>query len=204
MTACPYCWAVRRIVLPLVVIGVVAACSPSTPASPSPSSSFVPAAEVPALTAAFTSPLMGYSVMYPTGWTPTAATEAWLPGASNFWDDPVGDRLESATAGFRGTSQPLASGQTPEQWLEEYLAGSPSCGDPEQVPVADEMGTVDLNGCAGQGRLGGRVFDVAVVSGDRGYNFTMEGEVDHAFFLAMLAAVTLEPASAVDSSSPPP
>jgi len=147
---------------------------------------------------------MGYSVMYPTGWTPTAATEAWLPGASNFWDDPVGDRLESATAGFRGTSQPLASGQTPEQWLEEYLAGSPSCGDPEQVPVADEMGTVDLNGCAGQGRLGGRVFDVAVVSGDRGYNFTMEGEVDHAFFLAMLASVTLEPASAVDSSSPPP
>jgi hypothetical protein len=40
------------------------------------------------------------------------------------------------------------------------------------------------------GRLGGRVYDVAVVVGGRSYNFTIEGQVHHAFWLAMLATVT--------------
>jgi hypothetical protein len=52
------------------------------------------------------------------------------------------------------------------------------------------------------GRLGGRVYDLAVVVGGRGYNFTMEGQVDHTFWLAMLATVTFIPQSATDVNPP--
>ena len=55
---------------------------------------------------------MGYTVDYPGDWTPTPATNLWLLGASNFWDDPVGDRLESSVAGFRGTSQLVAKAES--------------------------------------------------------------------------------------------
>jgi hypothetical protein len=156
------------------------------------------------LTESVRSPFMGYTVKYPEGWTPVAATELWVPGASNFWDDPVGDRIESDVAGFRGTSQALAPGQSPQAWLDAYLATSPTgCGEREEVSVAGQTATIDLNGCHGQGRLGGRVFDLVLVAGGRGYNFTMEGEVDHAMLLAMLATVSLDPASAALASSSP-
>jgi len=64
------------------------------------------------------------------------------------------------------------------------------------VPVGGQVGTIDLNDCDGFGRLGGRVFDLAVVAGGRGYNFTMEGTVDRAFDLAVLGTVTFSPKSA--------
>jgi hypothetical protein len=153
---------------------------------------------VQALTEMFVSPTMGYSVHYPAGWEPDPATEPWLPTSANFWDDPVGDRIESEVAGFRGTSQPLAADQTGEEWLDAYFGSSPGCGEREDVPVGDQVGTIDLNGCRGLGRLRGLVFDLAVVADGRGYNFTMEGEVDHALFLAMLATVTFDPESAID------
>jgi hypothetical protein len=155
-------------------------------------------------TATFTSPIMGYTVTYPLEWVPTPATRPWTRESTNFWDDPVGDRMESATAGLRGTSQPLSPGQTPAQWLQEYLASSPACGDREQVPIDDHTGTIDLNGCNGQGRLGGKIFDAVVVTGGRGYNFTMEGDVDHAQFLAILASVKFSPERAVDPPAASP
>ena len=68
------------------------------------------------------------------------------------------------------------------------------------MPVGGQTGTVDLNDCPGQGRLGGRVYDLAVVVGGRGYNFIMEGQVDHTFWLAMLATVTFTPQSATDAN----
>jgi hypothetical protein len=147
---------------------------------------------------------MGYTVTYPLEWVPTPATKPWTRDASNFWDDPVGDRMESATAGFRGTSQPLAPGQTPDAWLKEYLASAPNCGPSEHVPIGDETGTIDLNGCDGLGRLGGKVFDAVVVTGGRAYNFTMEGEVNHAQFLAILASVRFSPERAVDPPAASP
>jgi hypothetical protein len=139
---------------------------------------------------------MGYSVNYPAGWTVTLAAEQWPLGHTSFWDTPDGDRIEGDGAGFRGTSQALAPGQSTAEWLDQYIASSMPCGTREQVPVAGETGTIDLNDCAGMGRLGGRVFDIAVVSGGRGYNFTMEGRIDRAFFLAMLATVKFSPQSA--------
>src|SRR5260221_12275950 len=81
--------------------------TPSGAASPAMSESDASSTAIPALTQTFTSPTMEFSVMYPAGWTVTPATKPWLPGGSNFWDDPVGDRLEGDGAGFRGTSQGL-------------------------------------------------------------------------------------------------
>jgi hypothetical protein len=164
-----------------------------TSTSPQPST----ATSHPPLSQTFNSPLMGYTVDYPNGWTTTPATDLWVPSAPNYWDDPVGDRLESAVAGFRGTSQLLAKGASAERWVHDYMAVEPTgCGKREQVPVDGQMATIGLNGCAGQGRLGGKVFDLVVVSGNRGYNFTMEGNVDRDLLLAMLATVKLDPSSA--------
>jgi hypothetical protein len=162
-------------------------------ASSSPTSSPMP---LPTLSKTFMSPTMGYSVKYPTSWTVTLATQGWAMGHTSFWDTPDGDRLEGESAGFRGTSQALAPGQSASQWIAEYISTSLPCGSQEQVPVGDQVGTIDLNDCPGMGRLGGRVFDIAVVAGGRGYNFTMEGRVDRAFFLAMLATVTFMPQTA--------
>jgi hypothetical protein len=162
-------------------------------ASSSPASSPMP---IPTLSKTFMSPTMGYSVKYPASWTVTLATQGWAMGHTSFWDTPDGDRLEGDSAGFRGTSQALAPGQSASQWIAEYISTSLPCGSREQVPVGDQVGTIDLNDCPGMGRLGGRVFDIAVVAGGRGYNFTMEGKVDRAFFLAMLAKVTFMPQTA--------
>lgn len=158
--------------------------------APSPSQTAI---AIPSLAATFVSPRMAYSVRYPADWTTSPATQDWLPDSPNFWDDPVGDRLEGRPVGFRGTSQALAKGQSAAAWLKAYLGPGPSCGDIAQVAVGGRTGTIDMDGCAGLGRLQGRVFDLAIVVGRRGYNFTMEGDADHAFFLAMLATVTFGP-----------
>jgi hypothetical protein len=181
----------------IVALGSSCASGQSLPASTSGGASVSSQPNHPPLSEDFQSPLMGYTVDYPAGWTATPATHPWVPGASNFWDDPVGDRLESSVAGFRGTSQLLAKGESAAQWVHDYMALEPTgCGNRERVPVNGQVGTIGLNGCAGQGRLGGKVFDLVVVSGNRGYNFTMEGNVDRDFLLAMLATVKLHPLSA--------
>jgi hypothetical protein len=174
-----------------------AATAPSATVAASPANTAIASS-----TATFTSPLMGYTVTYPLEWVPTPATKPWTRDESNFWDDAVGDRMESPTAGFRGTSQPLARGQSPTAWLQEYLASAPACGDREEVAIGDQTGTIALNGCTGQGRMGGKVFDAIVVTGGRGYNFTMEGDVDHALFLAILKSVRFTPERAVDPPGP--
>jgi hypothetical protein len=190
-----------RSVVAIAVLVLTASCGASTQSSSAPKSSSPVTAlrspvPVPAFSMTFRSPTMGYSVRYAAGWTITLATDSWPLGKTSFWDTPDGDRIEGDAAGFRGTSQALAPGQSASQWIAEYISTSYTCGTEEQVPVGDQLGTIDLNDCPGAGRLGGRVFDIAVVAGGRGYNFTMEGRVDRAFFLAMLATVTFSPQTA--------
>jgi hypothetical protein len=170
--------------------------TPTPPPSPVPEPSPVP---MPPLTQAFRSPTMGYTVHYPDGWTVHKATAPWRPGEDDRWDSPNGDRIESADAGFRGASQPLAAGQAAEAWVDAYAATWPDwCGVREQIPLGGTQATIGLNGCHGLGRLGGRVYDLVVVVGSRAYNFTMEGNVDHDFLLAMLATIEFDPSSARD------
>lgn len=181
---------------------LAASCGPRTPSALSSGSPVVRATpsaspiSIPPFTETFTSPTMGYSVKYPAGWKVTVASQSWPLGNTSYWDTPDGDRMESDSAGFRGTSQALAAGQSEAQWITQYIASSMPCGNREQVPVGAFVGTIDLNDCTGMGRLGGRVFDIALVVGGRGYNFTMEGQVDRNFFLAMLATVTFTPQTA--------
>lgn len=149
--------------------------------------------------------MMGYSVKYPAGWKVTPATAIWQRGAIDYWDYPELDKLDGKSAGFHGTSQALAPGQSAAQWLSAYLgsAAGANCGAQEQVPVGGQIGVIDGNGCASDPSHGGyvgRLYDLVVVAGGRGYNFAMEGQVDHAFFLAMLATVTFTPQTATDAT----
>ena len=199
---------VRRLATIFVALcALSAACGPaqagSSSSSATPTAAVSPSSSANRnLAATFMSPTMGYRVRYPSGWTITPASQRWPLRHTSFWDTPDGDRLEGRSVGFRGTSQPLAPGESVVTWMNDYIKSSMPCGTQEQMPVGDQTGTVDLNDCPGQGRLGGRVFDLAVVVGGRGYNFTMEGQVDRAFWLAMLASVTFTPQSATDANPP--
>lgn len=219
MTRVPGAGGVGAFVLAALVVGCggsIGSTAPSTSAivSPSPSPVAEPSFANPeqitpstsqtpvpiqAFSQTFTSPTMGFSVDYPEGWTTFNASKPWVPGELETWDAPNGDRIESSDAGFRGGSQALPAGQTGQEWIDAYMATEPTgCGEREQIPLADTQATIGLNGCRGLGRLGGRVYDLVLVKDGRAYNFTMEGAIDRAFLLAILATVKLDPASAID------
>jgi hypothetical protein len=145
----------------------------------------------PPLSETYASNLMRYSVNYPTGWDITPATQTWHGEWGN-WGQPDIDHLDGNHVAFWGTSQPLGPGQSATKWTNRYLVavGGNKCGVQERVSVAGHVGVIDLNGCTSS-ELPGRVYDVVIVAGRRGYNFSMEGVVDRAFFLAMLATVKL-------------
>lgn len=187
--------------------------SPSPTASIDPSVSAPPAAssvEVapPVLTAFFTSPRHGFSIQYPGDWIVTPATTSWQPGAINLWGSAAVDEFRGATVRFAGTSQPLEPGQTAEGWLVAYAVGS-CLGEPSSwpaVPIDAATGYITADGCEVPDPpigKGGRIFDAVAIVGGRAYNFTMDGELTPFDFVAVLAAVTLDPASAVDASPPP-
>jgi hypothetical protein len=144
---------------------------------------------LPVASETYVSDLMHYSVNYPADWAVTPATQPWL-GEWGSWGQADVDHLDGKHVAFWGTSQPLRPGQTAAKWMNRYLAtvASNKCGVQEHVAVAGHAGVIDLNGCNST-ELPGRVYDVVVVAGGRGYNFTMEGAVDHPLLLAMLATV---------------
>jgi hypothetical protein len=187
--------------------------SPSPTTSSGPSASPPPAASAseagpPVLTATFRSPRNGFSLTYPGDWTVTPATARWETGAINLWGSAALDELHGSTVRFAGTSQPLATGQTPEAWLAAHAAES-CLGEPSSwptVPIGTATGYITADGCEVPDppiAKGGRIFDAVVIVGGRAYDFTMDGELTPADFVAVLAAVTLDPASAVDASPPP-
>lgn len=156
----------------------------------------------------FVSPTMGYSIAYPPGAVCAPATKPWLPGTTTLWGDPTVDLLLAPGVRLVGSSQPLAAGQSADDWIRAYLAVQTPCtGErpaPEAATIDGQQGVIDQNGCStdGFGGIvpGGRLFDAFVVKGDRGYQFTLDGNVDHAYFLAVLGTIKLNPASAVDAS----
>ena len=189
---------------------------PAISPSPSPSPSTSPIVSAPPspsagqggaaiLTSTFVSPRNGYSVIYPDDWVVTPAMESWPAGVVNQWGSPALDELRGSTARLVGASQPLAPGQTADAWLAAF-AGQ-ACITPRDswltVRIGTATGFIDADGCEAPDPplgKGGAVYDAVVIVDGRAYDFTMDGELSHTDFVAVLATVALDPVSALDPS----
>ncbi len=206
----------------LVVTGVLFLARPGQPSvgGSGPGPSATPAASPTAsgsagadLTESFVSLRYGYTVRYPSGWTATPATNHWLAGTQPLWGDPTLDTIGTNDARLAVASQPLAGteyvdrelrlGQTADDWLLAQCGSSgptaASCGP--SIFFGGQSGRLVEDGSPASGgtaATGGVIYDAAVVVGDRGYEFTLDGKVNRALFDALLASVTFDADSAID------
>ena len=196
--------------------GVAGPGSPSpsagSPGPSLPSSSGTPSQRIviPPLTQTFVSVRNGFSLRYPDGWTVTTATAAWPANAFLPYGHPALDRLaRSGEARLMIASQALGVGQTEDEWLaaffRPYTGGSPCGGDRATWPrmeVDGVSGYLDLADCPVpvDSRISDRDigFDALVFAGGRVYQIGFDGDVDLAYFKAILATVRLDPAKAID------
>jgi hypothetical protein len=198
-----------------------ASATPSAIPSPSASSSAHPSGSpgptptltplpVPALTNTFVSTRNGFSVRYPSGWTVTSATKSWPPDTFLAGGNPALDDLaKHGDAYLDVASQRLGPGQTPEMWLAGDVSpyqGSRPCGVPPatapRIPVGDASGYLARNECPAGVDEDFSVrqveFEAIAFSGDRVYVFSFGGNVDLAYFEALLANVAFDPEHALD------
>jgi len=181
----------------------------STPsAAPSVILSGSPSA-IPAVTQSFTSTRDGYKLKYPAGWTVTPATTSWLPGtAAASPPDPMLDVFTDpgdASRSFVVVSQPLQAGVTANTWLTTYEASVPSmpaaCWPP---PAQMEHTTIGGSQAWVHGGLTDCGFTEAIAfAGGRIYELTAyfaPGAIptNRRLVDAILATVTLDPASAIN------
>ena len=194
---------------PPVPDGVGSAPSESPSPTPAPTATVQPSPSpisAPPLTQSFTSPLLGYSVSYPDGWTAEAATEPWTGGPSTHpVTDPQADRLYHPTLTdhlfLTITSQPIGD-STPEDWIAQQMAESPECTTTKPIAVDEASGLIGSEGC-----------DLAIVTtAGRGYWISLRASkddpsavapFDRAWFEEVLATVQLHPEDAVDRSPSP-
>jgi hypothetical protein len=187
--------------------------SPSPPASEQPSVSAVP---IPPLTQTFVSTRNGFSIRYPANWTTTAATTSWPPDTFTQLGNPELDLLQLAgTARLAVASQRLGTAQTEDEWVAAYFRpyqGSVSCDSATdlatspRLPIDGQSGYLDDAGCPmnADASMSPRdvVFEAFVFSADRVYQITLDGDVDLAYFEALIATMKLDPASAIDPLGP--
>ena len=161
--------------------------------TPSPTPESVSA---PPLTQIFSSPLHAYSVSYPEGWTPRAATEPWTASTfpQNFFDpqvDVLYDPTLESDLFLILASQPIGD-STPEDWLAEQLA-TPDQGCDTTEPITVDGGT-GLIGCTlAVVTSAGRGYWIQLYTGD-----AAPAIYDRAWFEEVLATVQLQPEDAVD------
>ncbi|MBI2762287.1 MAG: hypothetical protein HYX54_00800 [Chloroflexi bacterium] len=184
-------------------------------ASPSPSpqtSSSSPTASilVPPLTQTFVSRRNGFSVDYPDGWTVTSATLSWPVNDFLPYGHPALDTLaRPGEARLMVASQALGQGQTEDEWLAAFFRpymGGPACGGDRstwpRLDVDGVSGYLDMADCPVpiDSRISDRDvgFDVLVFAGGRVYDIGFDGDVDLAYFKALLATLRLDPSNAVD------
>lgn len=153
------------------------------------------------LSATFVSPWYGYSVRYPRTWVTTNGKGPWPRGQLVRHDDPRLDVIEGSTkAGkirFVAVSQPVPAGTTARQFGRiNRFSCPPSDRLPKALTIDGAPAFVTLNGCPSQGGLGGLIWDVVVVSGGRGYDFTIDGALKSPDAVVWLASIRLHPASA--------
>lgn len=194
----------------------IARSSP-TPGPPSnPPESAAPEASpiaIPPLTERFVSGRNGFSLMYPADWVVTPATESWPADIFLPVGHPALDQLQKAgEVRLVAASQLLGPGQTEDEWVSTYFYAYPwafSCvtklAASPRISIDGKSAYLDSAGCPTSRDYSVAPRDVAyeafVFAGDRVYQITLNGDVDLAYFEAILATVRLDPASAID---PPP
>jgi hypothetical protein len=193
--------------------------SPSLGSSPTPSpppsseSSTATPVAIPPLTERFVSTRNGFSMLYAAGWVVTPATESWPQDIFLPLGHPALDQLlEPGRVRLVAASQLLGVGQTEDEWVASYFSAY-SWGEgcvtklalSPRLPIGGRSGYLDTAGClmAADAAMspGDVVYNAFVFAGDRVYQITLDGDVDLAYFEAILATVELDPASAID---PPP
>jgi hypothetical protein len=191
--------------------------SPSGP----PSSPVIP---LPTLDATFVSPQYGYSIRYPSSWTVRLGAGPWPIGTNLTPGESISDAILSPV-GPHVMRISTASVALPSGWTVDDFRrfATPFPLDPRPcTPVAPIRGpvtfayerspgasleqlpaVVSINGCASIAGLGGNIYDLEVIAGSRGYEFTLDGEISTDEVQAWLATITLEPASAPAGSQAP-
>lgn len=180
------------------------------PSGTGPAKSAIP---VPALSETFVSPRNGFSLGYPAGWSVTPATADWPPNTFLPLGNPALDDLRRAgEARLVVASQPLAAGQTEAAWLAAFVhpfTGPVVCAtDPAtspRLPIGGQSGYLDTPGCPLPADTNfsnpDLEYSAIVFAGGRVYRFSLDGNVDLAYFQAILATVVLDPTHAVDGGS---
>ena len=191
----------------LAVTSLAPACTsnpaPTGPTTVVASPSATPeSAGLPELTATFVSPWYGYSVGYPSNWITTDGNGPWPSGQVLRHGDPRLDVIQgSTTVGpvrFVGASQPVAAGTTLQQFggSENPFTCSPGDRLPKPLTVDGAAAFVTLDGCPSEADLGGLIWDVVVIRGGRGYDFTIDGAIGASDAGVWLASIRLHSASA--------
>jgi hypothetical protein len=180
----------------------------------SPRSSAAPIA-VPPLTETFVSTRNGISIRYPAGWTVRPATTSWPPDIFlPMGNSALDDLRRPGEARLTIASQRLGVGQTEDEWLAAYVppyqGPKPCATDPRTSPrlrIDGVTAYLNIAGCPLPADTKFSVPDVQsaalVVAGGRVYLISLDGNVDQAYFEAVIATVRLDPASALDPSLGP-
>jgi hypothetical protein len=148
------------------------------------------------------SPWYGYSLRYPRTWTTTNGKGPWPRGQLIRHGDPRLDVIEGSTKAGKirltAISQPVPAGTTARQFGSRINPFSCPPGDrlPKALTIDGAPAFVTLDGCPSEGGLGGLIWDVVVISGGRGYDFTIDGALESPDVAAWLASIRLHSASA--------
>jgi len=191
---------------PAIVPASSAAAAPSDVASAAPPTPTVSPLEVPALTQTYTSTRNGFTIKYPNGWTVTHAVQPWAQGSEIGWGDPALDTLTGTDLRFVGASQPQLADQPPAAWYRAVcqLGGGPACETAptgwEPITIDGQPGYLDDVWATAQQSIvpGGHFYDAVIVLEGRGYEFTLDGNVDRGVVAAFLATIHLTPQVAND------
>lgn len=192
------------------VVGGPGSAAPSVSPSPSasPPAAGSPAVSVGALTQAFTSTAFGYSMKYPADWTSNSTTgEGPTPGGA--------DEFNSVESGWylRTLSRPIPGGVVVDDWILRTLQASDQVAC---MPPRNTQESVTIDGHEGRilGFCGTPIapqIEATVAVGNRAYLFTLNDnrvvpneQESRALFDRIVATITLDPASAVQSPSPSP
>ena len=165
---------------------------------------------IPPLTRTFVSPRNGFTVSYPAGWSVRPATKSWPPDIFLPLGNPAYDQFQRpGEAALNVASQPLAAGQTEADWLASFshpYQGAAPCGtapaDSPRLAISGRSGYLVDAGCPMPADTNFSNPDLRyraiVIADGRVYDISLHGNVDRAYFDAIVATIRLDPASAAD------